>query len=212
METAFALPLWIPVTAAVLGAIFAGFLPTCLYLYVEPRGRRMWARDGDSTATRRAPFLVRTTAWLSFCVGQLAIPWLLVPAVCGGLFYLQLKLPIGRPLLLGATLAVGVAALLQSITALRLIPLGVRLLAHDASTCERLGARARFAGIVNAGALGAAMLLSWAMTTVPNFGHPWLRAALVWTALRPLMAYAAVCLLHAMLLGRCARALCAPKK
>ena len=45
------------------------------------------------------------------------------------------------------------------------------------------------------------------MTTIPGFVHPWLRAALVWTALRPVMAYAAVCLVHALLLGRCARAL-----
>jgi hypothetical protein len=51
------------------------------------------------------------------------------------------------------------------------------------------------------------LALSWAMMTVPSFVHPWLRFFLAWTALRPVMAYAAVCLLHAMLLGRCDRAL-----
>lgn len=207
MDTAFAPPVGITVSAAVLGALLAAILPTALYLYVEPRGRRQWATAGDTPATRRAPALVRLSAWLSFAVGQLAIPWLAVPVACAVLLYLQMKLGVIRPVGIAVTAAVGVAALAQSLLTLRMIPLGVRLLARDARLCARVGARARAHAAISAAVLGGCGLLSWAMATVPNFVHPWLRTALVWTALRPVMAYAAVCLLHALLLGRCARAL-----
>jgi len=207
METAFSPPLGLTVTAAVLAFLFAAILPTCLYLYVEPRGRRQWATAGDTPANRRAPALVRFTAWLSFVVGQLAIPWLLVPAACGVLLYLQTKLGVGRPVGLGVTGAVGVAALLQSISSLRLVPLGVRLLSRDSRTAARATQGARWNALLSTGVLGGCLLLSWTMTTVPGFVHPWLRVALVWTALRPVMAYALLGLFHAVLLGRCARAL-----
>jgi hypothetical protein len=207
METAFSLPLGVTVTAAVLGFLFAAILPTCLYLYVEPRGRRQWATAGDDPKKRRAPMLVRFTAWLSFVVGQLAIPWLLVPAACVGLVILQTKLGVARPLGLGVTVVVGVAALLQSLLSLRLIPLGVRLLSRDAKTSKRASGGARWNGMLSAVVLGGCLLLSWAIATVPGFVHPWLRVALVWTALRPVMIYAALCLGHALLLGQCARAL-----
>jgi len=192
METAFSPPLGLSITAAVLVVLFAAILPTCLYLYVEPRGRRQWA-----------------TAWLSFVVGQLAIPWLLVPAVCTVLVILQTKLGVARPLGLGVTVAVGVAALLQSLLSLRLIPLGVRLLSRDEKTAKRASGGARWNGMVSAVVLGGCLLLSWAIATIPGFVHPWLRIALVWTALRPVMVYAALCLVHALLLGRCAHALAA---
>ncbi|HEX3345006.1 MAG TPA: hypothetical protein VHS09_10565, partial [Polyangiaceae bacterium] len=184
---------------------------TCLYLYVEPRGRRQWAAAGDSPATRRAPLLLRFTAWLSFVVGQLAIPWLLVPAACAALVFRQAKLGVARPLGLGVTVAVGVAALLQSLLSLRLIPLGVRLLSRDGKTAKRAGGGARWNGMLSAVVLGGCLLLSWAIAAVPGFVHPWLRVALVWTALRPVMIYAALCLGHALLLGRCARALAADR-
>lgn len=209
---AFSPPTGLTVTAALLAALLAAIVPTCLYLYVEPRGRRQWAVAGDTAARRKAPLGVRFTAWLSFAIGQLALPWLLVPATCAALLYLQTKLGVGRPLGLGITLAVGLAALVQSFLALRLIPLGVRLLSRDARACAAARGRARWNGTVSAAVLGGGVLLSWAMTTIPNFVHPWLRAALVWTALRPVMAYAAVCLVHALLLGRCAAMLADPKK
>jgi len=207
METAFAPPVGITVAAAVLGALLAMILPTCLYLYVEPRGRRQWAAAGDSPATRRAPALVRLTAWLSFAVGQIALPWLVVPAACAVLLWLQMKLGVARPIGLAITAAVGVAALVQALLAFGMLPLGVRLLARDGRLRARVAARARVHALVSGGVLGACVLLGWAMANVPHFVHPWLRAALLWTALRPVMAYAAVCLLHAILLGRCARAL-----
>jgi hypothetical protein len=209
---AFSPPVALTVTAALLGALLAAIVPTCLYLYVEPRGRRQWAVAGDTPGTRKAPALVRLSAWLSFAVGQLALPWLLVPATCVALVYLQTKLGMVRPLGLGVTAAVGVAGLVESFLALRLLPLGVRLLSGDARACHVARSRARWNAIASVAILGGGVLLSWAMTTIPNFVHPWLRAALVWTALRPVMAYAAVCLVHALLLGRCAAALPEAKK
>jgi hypothetical protein len=207
METAFSPPLGVTLAAAALGLLLATILPTCLYLYVEPRGRRQWAMAGDDAQTRRAPVLVRLTAWLSFAVGQLAVPWLLVPVACGVLLYLQSKLGVGRPVGLAVTAAVGVAALLQSFLAMRLLPLGVKLLVRDAKTRARASERARWNALVSAATLGGALSVSWAIATIPNFVHPWLRVALAWTALRPVIAYAALCLLHALLLGRCAKAL-----
>jgi hypothetical protein len=207
MQPSFSLPLSVLVALAGVGAVLAAILPTCLYLYVEPRGRRQWASSAEAGSARKAPALVRLTAWLSLAVGQLAIPWLLVPAVCAGLLYVQAKLGVLRPVGLGVTVAVGVAALAQSLLAIRLLPLGVRLLARDAKLIRVVGATARANGLASATVLAGGLTLSWAMATVPSFVHPWLRIALAWTALRPVMAYAAVCLLHAMLLGRCDRAL-----
>lgn len=214
METAFSfsLPPAVIAAAAILGVILGAILPTALYLYVEPRGRRQWAVAGDSADTRRAPALVRLTAWLSFAVGQLAIPWLFVPVVCGVLLFLQLKLGFGRPVGMGVTVAVGLAGLVQSIASLRLLPLGVRMLARDPKLAARAASRARWHAMASAGVLGAMLALGWAIATIPSFVHPWLRAALLWTALRPVAAYAAVCLLHAALLGRCAGLLDAEKK
>lgn len=207
MDTAFSPPLGITIAAAALGVFLAAVLPTCLYLYVEPRGRRQWAAAGDDASRRKAPVLVRLTAWLSFVVGQLAFPWLLVPAVCGVLLFLQAKLGVGRPTGMALTVAVGVAALVQAVMALRLIPLGVRLLARDAKAVAAASGRARRNALVSVVLLGGGGALSWAIATIPNFVHPWLAVALGWAALRPVVAYAAVCLLHALLLGRCARAL-----
>jgi hypothetical protein len=207
METTFSPPMGITIAAAALGVFLAAILPTCLYLYVEPRGRRQWGAAGDDASRRRAPALVRLTAWLSFVVGQLAFPWLLVPAVCAVLLFLQTKLGVGRPTGLAITAAVGVAALVQAVMALRLIPLGVRLLARDAKAVATASGRARRNALVSAVLLGGGGLLSWAISTIPNFVHPWLAVALGWAALRPVMGYAAACLLHALLLGRCAGAL-----
>ncbi len=211
MYTAFAPPGGIVLLVGAIGALLlAAILPTCVYLYVEPRGRRQWAAAGEgSSSGRKAPLLVRATAWLSLALGQLALPWLLVPAACAGLLYLQAKLGVARPVGMTITATVGAAAVVQSLLAIRLLPLGVRLLARDAKLAASLGARARWNGLASAAVLGACLVISWAMTAVPSFVHPWLRAALAWTALRPVMAYASVCLLHAVLLDRCARA-CRP--
>jgi hypothetical protein len=144
---------------------------------------------------------------LSFAVGQLAFPWLLVPAACGVLVYVQARLGLLRPVGLSFTVSLCAAALVQSVLAARLLPLGVRLLARDFRLGASVGKRARTNALVSAGLLGGTAALSWAMSHVPGLVHPWLRVVLSWTALRPVMAYAAVCLLHAVLLGRCGSAL-----
>ena len=189
--------------AALLGAI----IPSCIYLYVEPRGRRQWAVQGDQASRRRAPFVVRATAWLSFAIGQTSIPWLVVPGVCAVLLYLQAKLGIVRPVGMAVTAGIGGAALLQALMALRLWPLGIKLLMRDGRLCSTLSRRSRWTAMVSLAVLGAMSLLGWAMFNVPHFVHPWLRAALMWTALRPVMVYAGVCLAHALLMNTCCRAM-----
>ena len=52
METAFVPPVGIALMA-VLGALFAAILPTCLYLYVEPRGRDPRRAEAADPALRR---------------------------------------------------------------------------------------------------------------------------------------------------------------
>ena len=194
--------------AAVLATFAFAILPTCLYRYVEPRGRLQWGAAGDSPRTRRAPALVRLTAWASFAVGQLAVLCLVaVPAACAVLLYLQAKLGIGRFFGVAITAAVAAMALAQSLLAVRLLPLGVRLLARDAGLPKRIGALALGNGFGSALLMGMGVLLGWVMAAAPWLVHPWLRVALVWTALRPLMVYAAVCLVHALMLGQCARVL-----
>lgn len=204
MEAAFSPPLLVTLGVSGLVALLAAILPTCLYLYVEPRGRLHWGVTGDTPKSRRAPAVVRLSAWLSFAVGQLAFLWLLVPAWCGLLLYLQMKLGFGRTFSVGLTAAAGVAALLQAVLALRLLPLGVRLLARDAKACARAADRARLQATASALFLVGAAAASWAVAAIPGLVHPWVGATLQWTALRPVMAYAAVCLVHGLLLGRCA--------
>jgi hypothetical protein len=143
---------------------------------------------------------------MSFAVGQLAFLWLLVPAWCAVLVVIQMKLPFGSGALsLGLTAAAGVTALVQAVLSLRMLPLGVRLLARDARACAGAARRGRLQATASAAFLMGAAVASWAVTTIPGVVHPWLGAALQWTAFRPVMAYAAVCLLHGLLLGRCAR-------
>jgi hypothetical protein len=188
------------------GLPLVSLLPTCLFLYVEPRGRAQWARDGDTPSTRRAPALVRATAWLSFLLGQLAIPWLVIPAVCGVLLYLQARLGIWKPIAMASTATAGVLAIVQTVLAIRLVPLGVRLLMRDARSSALDASRARVAAIANASVLVGAGALGWAMASVPRLVHPWLGTAIDWAVLRPEMVYGGACLVHALVLGQCARA------
>jgi hypothetical protein len=203
MQSTFGPPDGIVAAALVVGVLLAAVVPTCLYLYVEPRGRLSWGVAGDTRDTRRAPAVVRTTAWLSFAVGQLAIPWLLLPIACALLLYLQAKLGVGRLLGPVATMLVGAIAIAQSLLALRLLPLGVRLLARDPKATKPIRRIARRNAVANALLLGLGML-TWGVASAPGLVHPWLRAVLGWTALRPEIGYAALGLLHALMLGRCA--------
>jgi hypothetical protein len=152
-------------------------------------------------------------AWLSFALGQLAIPWLLVPVACAGIGYAQAKLTLGRPIGVGPVVtlsAVGAMALVECALALWLFPLGVRLLARDAAACTAVTRRARAGILAGFFVLAGCYLVRWAVVAVPGLIHPWLRVAFFWAALRPVMGYALACLLHSVLLGRCARALAEP--
>ena len=203
MQCAFGPPAAIVATSIILGALLGGVLPTCLYLYVEPRGRLSWGVAGDTRITRRAPIIVRFTAWLSFAVGQLALPWLLLPVACAVLLYVQAKLGVGRSVGFAATVMVGAMAVMQSLLAFRLLPLGIRLLVRDAQMVPRLARVARRNALANGLLLGLGVVVSWAMASAPGLVHPWLSFVLSWVALRPVIAYAGAMLLHAFMLGRC---------
>ena len=191
--------------ALAVAGLLTGVVPTCLYLYVEPRGRRVWAREGDNPSSRRAPGLVRATAWLGFLLGQLAVPWLLVPLACGAFLYVQAKLGFYKPMAFALTAGVAVMALLQAALAVRLIPLSVRLLMRHGPTYARASGWSRSHAGAHGLVLGHAVLMIWAMAAMPGVVHPWLGVALAWAVLRPVMGFAVACLLHALLFGWCAR-------
>ena len=196
------------VTAAVLGGLLGSILPTCLYLYVEPRGRLGWGGyEPSSRGARRAPLLVRFSAWFGFALAQLALPWLLVPAACVGVVYLQSRLGIARPLGVSITLALGAMALVQSALTLRLFPIGIKLLMGDSGQSDRIAKVAAFNAVANGVLVAAVVFLSWGMSGAPGFVYRWLRVVLAWTALRPMMAYAIAGLAQALLLARCCRLL-----
>jgi hypothetical protein len=201
-DLALSLPAGLGIAALLLVAFLGAILPTCLYVYVEPRGRTQWATAGDTPSTRRAPLLVRLTAWLSFAIGQTAVALLLVPVTCGGLLYVQIRLGALSPIGLGITGALGLAALVQAALALQLVPLGVRLLARNAREGQRAASLARLNGTIHGVILAGALSLGWAMRTMPGLVRPVLRHTLEWTAVRPVAAFAIVCLLQALLLGR----------
>ncbi|MGD0677795.1 MAG: hypothetical protein ABSC94_20460 [Polyangiaceae bacterium] len=207
MMTSFAAHPTLMLVALATSGLLGAVIPTALYLYVEPRGRLYWAREGDTPGTRSAPAIVRLAAWSSFAIGQLAGPGFLVPVACFGLIYLQAKLGIVRPAGLAATAAVGVMAVVQSVLAGRLLPLGIRLLMHDARASANALAAARRNALTSVLVLASGSALGWSMATIPGLIHPWLRAAILWAALRPVLLGAGACLVHAMLLARCAVAL-----
>lgn len=195
------------VTAAVLSGLLGSILPTCLYLYVEPRGRLGWGQSDQPAAKRRAPVLVRLSAWLGFALAQLALPWLVVPVACVANVYLQSRLGIARPLGVGVTLGVGAMALVQSALTLRLFPIGIRLLVGDSALCGRLQRVATVNAVANGLLIAAVAASSWSLSVAPGFVYRWLHAVLAWTALRPVMIYAVAGLVHALLLRQCPRLL-----
>jgi hypothetical protein len=197
------MPPAVAVTGVVVVAALFALLPTCLYRYVEPRGRAQW---GDVAGPRRAPPVVHAAAWTSFALGQLAVPWLLVPAACAALGYLQVKLGLVRPSGFAATVALGGLAVAEAWLAFRLIPVGIRLLMNDAKARARLAQRGQRRAVLSATILGGATTLGWSMNSLPGLVHPWLRAALVWTALRPVEIFAVLCLIQSLLLVAAARA------
>jgi len=74
---------------------------------------------------------------------------------------------------------------------------------RDSKACARARRRARFTAAASAAIVGGA----WALAVVahsPALVHPWLAAALAWTAVKPVMVFGAACLLHSLLLWQCA--------
>jgi hypothetical protein len=198
-----------PVLAAAiaLGAFLFCIIPTVTLLYVEPRGRPHWAVPGDDPSKRRAPLLVRLTAWLSFAAGQTSLLWLALPASCVGLIYAHAKLGAGKPMALGILGLLAVATLLQAILSFRLLPLGVRLLVRDAKAAGQARARGRRNAVASAAFLALSFAVGWALMTIPGLMNPWVRTAVLYAVLRPMGAYAALCLVHALLLSRCSHLL-----
>ena len=156
------------VTSRRPGGLSVCLLPTCLYLYVEPRGRLQWAREGDSPDAPGAPVLVRATAWLSFAGGSARHA---LAARSGGLR--RARLPADPPRRAGNPSAwrrrpwpgfgAGAGAL-----ALRLVPLGVRLLAcatRGPARRRRARASQRSRERVHA---RRGVALGWAVGTVPR--------------------------------------------
>jgi hypothetical protein len=202
-----AVPIAVWVVAGAALSVVLSIVPTCLFLYVEPRGRLQWARAGDTAASRRAPLLVRTTAWLSFLLAQLGLVWLWVPVACVGLSYLQIRLGIAKPLSLAATAVAGAMGVAEVAMGLRLGLLGVRLLVRERRECSTASGRARHYVFVSAILLAGSAALGWVVHALPGSVNTWLATALEWAAILPLRAYSAACLLHALLLGLCAPAL-----
>src|SRR4051812_30867932 len=119
----------ITAVASILGLILFSIFPTVTYLYVERRARPHW---GD-LAAKRAPGVVRATAWTSLALGQLGIVWLVFPVVCGGLVYALSRVGHGGTMGYGLILGLGALALIQAITALGLVPFGIRVLARSST-------------------------------------------------------------------------------
>jgi hypothetical protein len=193
--------------AIALGVFLFSVIPTVTLLYVEPKGRRHWAVAGDDPNKRRAPILVRLTAWLSFAVGQTSLLWLALPASCVGLIYAHAKLGAGKPVGLFILGLLAVATLLQAILSFRLLPLGVRLLVRDAKAAGQARARGRRNAVASVLFLALSFALGWALMTIPGLLNPWVRTAVMYAVLRPMGAYAAMCLVHALLLSRCSHLL-----
>ena len=206
----------LPVIAGVFAFLMLSIVPTATYLYVERRCRRHWIETKDAShvsfavaagrAPRtRAPLLVRIAAWWSMAVGQLAIPWLVVPGACGLVLYTLAK--VGRSSFSSSALIVGlgVAALLQSIFVFRLFPLGIRLLARDAKARARTRSVAVSLAVVNLLAL-AMSGLTYALLHVPGFLNPIVRVTLFYGAVIPIAVFAVLGLVQSLVVARAGRA------
>jgi hypothetical protein len=182
--------------AAVLGFGLFALVPTITYLYVEKRSRKHWL---DAASGRKnAPIFVRVVAWWSLAIGQLALPWLLVPATCGTVLFTLAKL--GKSSTSGTLLigALGIAAIAQAIYALRLFPFAIRLLARDAKLRKRGTGFAISFGIVQLVALGAAGL-TFTLLRVPGFLNPIVRMTVYYGAIIPVLVFSGIGLVIAAL-------------
>jgi hypothetical protein len=181
---------------------FFAIVPTATYLYTERRTRPNWveasAAGGAKAGRVRAPIAVRLAAWGSLALGQLAIPWLIVPAACAVVLFGLGQVGAATTTLWIVLPFLGVAAVLQSIVAFRLFPFGIRLLARDKSIAARSRSVAGMLVAVNLVALAAAGL-GFALIHVPRFVHPVLAMVLRVGIVLPVAFFGALGLASALL-------------
>ncbi len=184
--------------AAVL--FFFSIVPTATYFYTERRTRPNWIETSvvGGSKTARAPILVRLAAWGSLALGQLAIPWLIVPAACAVVLFGLGQVGAATTTLWIVLPFLGVSAVLQSIVAFRLFPFGIRLLARDKSIRARSRSVAGMLVAVNLVALAAAGL-GFALIHIPRFVHPVLAMVLRVGIVLPVALFGALGLASALL-------------
>jgi hypothetical protein len=202
----------LPVIAGVFAFLMLSIVPTATYLYVEKRCRRHWSDASNASFTGvagkavrvRAPLFVRIAAWWSMAVGQLAIPWLIVPGACGTILYALDK--VGRSSFSATALVavLGVVAVLQSVFVFRLFPLGIRLLARDAKAEARARSVAVSLGGVSVLAL-ATTGLTYMLLHVPGFLNPIVRVTLFYGVVIPIAVFAALGLVQSLVVARAGR-------
>ena len=203
----------LPVIAGVFAFLMLSIVPTATYLYVEKRCRRHWSSAANATFTGvagkavriRAPLFVRAAAWWSMAVGQLAIPWLIVPGACGAILYTLAKVGRGSVSATALIAGLGVVALLQSVVVFRLFPLGIRLLARDAKSRARARSVAVSLGFVSLLAL-AMTGLTYMLLQVPGFLNPIVRVTLFYGVVIPIAVFAALGLVQSVVVARAGRA------
>jgi hypothetical protein len=189
----------LPLIAVATVLFFFSIVPTATYIYAERRSRPHWAdAESSSAGSARAPIAVRLAAWGSLALGQLAIPWLLVPAVSVLVLLGLSQVGAATTTIWIALSGLALAALLQSFVAFRLFPFGIRLLARDKSIRARSRSVAGMLVGVNVGALVAAGL-AFAVIHLPRFVPPNLAMALRLGIVLPVAIFGALGLASALL-------------
>jgi hypothetical protein len=191
----------VPIVAAVIGLLFFSIFPTVTYLYVEKRARPHW---GDVPG-KKAPGIVRATAWVSLALGQLGLVWLVLPVVCGGLVYGLSRIGHGGSTWYAAIVGLGVLALLQSITSLGLVPFGIRVLARNSGLRGKAKGLARGIGLANFAALAMAGA-TYGMMLIRGGLNPIIKVGLVYGVALPVAAYAVFSLVLAGMMSKAAQA------
>jgi hypothetical protein len=191
----------VPIIAAVVGLLFFSIFPTVTYLYVEKRARPHW---GD-VAGKKAPAIVRATAWFSLALGQLGLIWLVLPVVCGGLVLALSRVGHGGAAGYTAIVLLGVLALVQSITSFGLVPFGIRVLARNSGVRAKARGISRVIGLVNVAALGMAAT-TYGMMLVRGILHPIIKVGLVYGVALPVSVFALVSLVLAGMMSSAATA------
>jgi hypothetical protein len=191
----------VPIVAVVVGLLFFSIFPTATYLYVEKRARPHWGDVGG----KRAPGIVRATAWASLALGQMGFLWLVLPVVCGGLVYALARVGHGGTAGYTAIVLLGVFALLQSITSFGLVPFGIRALARNSTMRAKAKGLARVIGLVNVAALGMAAT-TYGMMLVRGILHPIIKVGLVYGVALPVGVFALLSLVLAGMMSAAGQA------